>query len=929
MPFKLRAPGLLLASMLLSLTACGGSDNNNPPVFSSTEYRFTGNEDTVITGQVQATDSDGDSINYNLASAASNGIFQLNSDGSFRYTPNQDYFGNDEVKVSASDGKASATVTIYFTILNVNDAPVVVSSTVTVNSEGITLGQINATDADNDPLTFSVVTPPETGDLILDSATGSFEYTPDTLEFTDRSFVVGVSDGIVSEPVTATIYLQPSFVTNQDKLNYYYSSALSHLKQAEQIRDQLADDSATDALNTALISGYLISGFTETADLLLSSKLAQLNTQANAYLDAAQTIRAREEESLPYLLSAQRLYSQFIAEKGLANAATTDTEFLMKLLREFIRAGHRDAATDLLAFLETIANSIRQPIQESNYGRLMTAASENAKETITDFLAEPDNNNYQIAFDAIGLFAGLAEQTGYATRSGENFYQTKALYLSWAADYYQAIGATAQAKEFTAKTLAIYTNVNYDSQYTYSAAPYAANSLRLYYIPLQAIAGLFTALYPELSVNPALELLKTQVATTSTQYTTALQEVARYQLLNRLHAGENAAAVFADIKPVFTNQTRGYSAYYDLLVFDTGNIASVATQLRRANKPTEVKAVLDEAMAVLVSNERYSERPLPLYLTGNQGCYLMLKHYVLSAENPEQVLQQCQQLVDNRFPSSSQAILTTQLTIAQIDMLDSLNLVTEELAKPYIDGAISALKQLIPKFTEQSDQFSNYVDTAVVLINGKRQTQANDFLQSALTTGQLLLQNETLTATNIQTLSNKLASAVGNRYDATDLARSNQNYIRALRRTSAGEAHYQTTLQTTLQDLQQLVSNINQRSLDFSVNEQQKLHPFLIKLNLSAEAVNTAETLANSSVVAAAERINYLTEIGLHLSYLDHFPGTTVANVDTDADGKPNFFLPDATTAAIIASGLVADDDSDGDGVPDSQDRFPLDPNRS
>ena len=48
-----------------------------------------------------------------------------------------------------------------------------------------------------------------------------------------------------------------------------------------------------------------------------------------------------------------------------------------------------------------------------------------------------------------------------------------------------------------------------------------------------------------------------------------------------------------------------------------------------------------------------------------------------------------------------------------------------------------------------------------------------------------------------------------------------------------------------------------------------------------------------------------------------------IAFVDTDRDGKPDFFLPNATPEQIAASGLTLDDDIDGDGIKDDTDLLP------
>jgi hypothetical protein len=67
---------------------------------------------------VQANDSDvdGDTLTTALVSGPYNGTLNLNSDGSFNYTPNAGYFGDDSFTYSVSDGtltqQATATITV-------------------------------------------------------------------------------------------------------------------------------------------------------------------------------------------------------------------------------------------------------------------------------------------------------------------------------------------------------------------------------------------------------------------------------------------------------------------------------------------------------------------------------------------------------------------------------------------------------------------------------------------------------------------------------------------------------------------------------------------------------------------------------------------------------------------------------------------------
>ena len=73
------------------------------------------------------TDTEDDPLTAVLVSDATNGILNLNLDGFFTYTPNANFYGNDNFSYKANDGLDDgdmATVTI--TIDPINDSPVAV-----------------------------------------------------------------------------------------------------------------------------------------------------------------------------------------------------------------------------------------------------------------------------------------------------------------------------------------------------------------------------------------------------------------------------------------------------------------------------------------------------------------------------------------------------------------------------------------------------------------------------------------------------------------------------------------------------------------------------------------------------------------------------------------------------------------------------------
>jgi hypothetical protein len=65
--------------------------------------QLTGTSDTAVTGHVAAVDPDGDQIAYHVVQGPASGTLQLNSDGSFTYTPPADFEGVASFVVMAQD----------------------------------------------------------------------------------------------------------------------------------------------------------------------------------------------------------------------------------------------------------------------------------------------------------------------------------------------------------------------------------------------------------------------------------------------------------------------------------------------------------------------------------------------------------------------------------------------------------------------------------------------------------------------------------------------------------------------------------------------------------------------------------------------------------------------------------------------------------
>src|SRR5690606_32263936 len=138
-------------------------------------------ENGIIEIQLVAADPDGDTLTYTIPSEPSHG--QLNSTtnttGLFTYTPDANYYGEDEFSFHVSDGALTSEVqTIRLSVLSTNQPPVIISASFTM-VEGSTLDiVVQASDADDDNIVYSIVTETLNGTISnFNTSTGELIYT--------------------------------------------------------------------------------------------------------------------------------------------------------------------------------------------------------------------------------------------------------------------------------------------------------------------------------------------------------------------------------------------------------------------------------------------------------------------------------------------------------------------------------------------------------------------------------------------------------------------------------------------------------------------------------------------------------------------------------------------------------------------------------
>lgn len=193
---------------------------NKPPLI--TGYTDEPPTDTgVVTGQVQATDANNDTIGYRGPTATvRGGAVVVSADGSFRYTPTAAMrhaaaadnaaaeVTTDSFTVTADDGYGGqASRTISVTVSPSNSAPIggQLGSLQVDDVVGLVTGSVvGITDPDADPLTFSAGPSSTGGGSVEVGDGGTFTYLP-TLEQRQLAAALGAPYTTTHDSFTLTV----------------------------------------------------------------------------------------------------------------------------------------------------------------------------------------------------------------------------------------------------------------------------------------------------------------------------------------------------------------------------------------------------------------------------------------------------------------------------------------------------------------------------------------------------------------------------------------------------------------------------------------------------------------------------------------------------------------------------------------------------
>ena len=174
---------IIVGGLIVGIAACGGGGGGSPdPVLGTGaggtvssnpvpgNLTFSTNENVALNGTLTATDPGGSQVTFTQTSNPASGTLAgFPGSGSFTYTPNPNFTGNDSFGVTATDAagnKATGTVMITVTV----DRPPTAGNTIVRSDNGLNINVLaTANDPDKDPLTVKVTSGPNVGTAKVNS----------------------------------------------------------------------------------------------------------------------------------------------------------------------------------------------------------------------------------------------------------------------------------------------------------------------------------------------------------------------------------------------------------------------------------------------------------------------------------------------------------------------------------------------------------------------------------------------------------------------------------------------------------------------------------------------------------------------------------------------------------------------------------------
>lgn len=732
--------------------------------------------------------------------------------------------------------------------------------------------------------------------------TDSNDLTDDTLVVADID-LEGVDLNDIKEIdvnlTDVSIALSSPLGNDSDKKRaYYYSSNISHLNKAELIISNITDVATTDSIYLDIVKGYANNNEITKAEAYADSFVYKSVNKAAAYLYIAEKLIEKDADTTKiknHLDTAYSLYKKVYASKLMDSALG---KALNHLYVAYVKQDLLTEATTIIAYIDGTeaqgeVEAVSGKIEEFTEQKHMTSFL-NGLEDAAEYQIE--KNDFQNAKNTIDdLFRYAKQILPYTNKNKENkskwHRQVEVIYLRKAAVLYLNIDNNKKAIEVLDYIQAQRKNDGISENGEEGASTDTAsktNSYVKFYVKNYIQAG---------DITKAKEAIESIVNYTKTSYYDASYKEYAFGIYK--DAKEEAYKIIDEnissyIEKIYTLSYFGVTEEkltpfiaWDALLNDNDSLALEATK--------KAEDILDDAVSL--SSESEIKKQVLNYVHYGYAKLAHIYNKINETSKSEQSFSKALKIIDDI------TVDTTETNFQK--STDPLNLEYKARGYIYIENKYFIINnneeavKMQKKAIEFTDTITHTITKAYIyniLLGISNYTKSEEMLSLTNKLYKIALDNEEL---NFE----------------KDSA-STERRIAYLIRT-ANLFNKFNKIEKVKLSLEKAVESAKTILIDSYKYKQLKN---IAGAYASYNMIDKAEAIAKDIPYTNERRLTY-KEISKNVLSYDAFPDIEGISVDTDNDGKPDFYDNEANISNIT---LEMDDDVDNDSILDTDDTTPF-----
>lgn len=674
---------------------------------------------------------------------------------------------------------------------------------------------------------------------------------------------------------------------NQKRVDYYFNSTQDVGYQARLITKRVTSDTIIDEIYKNITSTYAQYGLAEKAKKLADVNIADNMARINAVISIARYASGYNLTlAKTYIAEAKQLLDT-LKGSGWSDVSNDVVDTYVSLVRAYRYAGMVSEANvlkDEIINLIKNSSSLNDSLKQTRYIRIVSYFGNAADDSMIPALIS--QGNLELAYSMLEEYKVLLDEAPWNT-ANDSYKNMQGMYYAFYLKF--ASDIIAKDSSYKAKLQASFTAV-YNTVKTLIESNSSISYLRGTGVAGDAIIAAYK-FNGEASANKILAL----IAETDKAYPYAIGSLVLEKAKSN---GFNTAKTYYETKYPMDSE-------YARLTETDGYVDTIKNIVEYAQDNSNT-VLAKEAVDYLANQTNKAVD----YLVANKKTLSKLVYFAVASSQPQ-----------SKFVSFYGFNAVADMYIALGYNSEALQ--TLEKGKAYVDSLNPSLDKylgyILMSYMAQragsADKAIQYYNNAVAveLTSGTAQNISDLNIHKASDTLSLNIANKETLYQNYLTKAEEQVPLMDSSSD-TNKNKQVSQYL------NIANVYYDIANITGIKNI--LVKAENHAKTIGAAATKLTAMKNIAKKYASYEMVDEGFSLAERNYTSSADIFAIAQEMAA--SVLDSTSiESDIAFVDTDRDGKPDFFLPNATPEQIAASGLTLDDDIDDDGIKDDTDLLP------